>query len=148
MAKPIDLVVVFKAPIERVWAELADLASHPEWMSDAGSVEFLTESHQGVGTLMRASTEVGPIRLADTMRVTEWDERRRITVEHVGSVTGSGSFEIRPVDQGTELRWIEILIFPWWMGGPIVAALARPILSRIWRGSLEKLRARIELNGL
>ena len=147
MAKAIDLTVVFDAPLERVWAELSDLASHPEWMSDAGSVEFLTESRHGVGTLMRASTEVGPIRLADTMRVIEWEDLQRITVEHVGPVTGSGSFQIRPIVEGTELRWVETLIFPWWLGGPMGAALARPILSRIWRGSLEKLRVRVELSG-
>jgi uncharacterized protein YndB with AHSA1/START domain len=146
MAKAIDLTVVFDAPLERVWAELSDLASHPEWMSDAGSVVFLTESQRGVGTLMRASTEVGPIRLADTMRVIEWEDLQRITVEHVGPVTGSGSFQIRPTVEGTELRWVETLIFPWWLGGPIGGALARPILSRIWRGSLEKLRARVELS--
>jgi uncharacterized protein YndB with AHSA1/START domain len=146
MAKAIDLTVVFDAPLERVWAELSDLASHPEWMSDAGSVVFLTESHRGVGTLIRASTEVGPIRLADTMRVIEWEDLQRITVEHVGPVTGSGSFQIRPTVEGTELRWVETLIFPWWLGGPIGGALARPILRRIWRGSLEKLRARVELS--
>lgn len=146
MAKAIDLTAVFAAPIGVVWAELSDLASHPEWMSDAGSIEFLSEGRQGVGTLIRASTEVGPIRLSDTMRVIEWEELGRITVEHVGPVTGSGSFQIRPVDEGTELRWIETLIFPWWLGGPIGAAVARPILGRIWRGSLEKLRARVELS--
>jgi uncharacterized membrane protein len=148
MAKPIDLTVLFNAPIQRVWAELSDLASHPEWMSDAGSVEFLSDSRQGVGTLMRASTEVGPIRLADTMKVTEWEEGRRITVEHVGPVTGYGYFRIQSVGQGTELRWVESLDFPWWLGGPIGAAVARPILTRIWRGNLEKLRARVELSGL
>jgi uncharacterized protein YndB with AHSA1/START domain len=148
MTKPIDLTILFDAPIERVWAELSDLGSHPEWMSDAGSVEFLTESRDGVGTLMRASTEVGPIRLADTMRVTEWVEQRRIAVEHVGPVTGTGSFEIRNTNAGTELRWREILIFPWWLGGPIGAAVARPILSRIWAGNLERLRARVEVSDL
>jgi uncharacterized protein YndB with AHSA1/START domain len=147
MAKAIDLRVAFNAPIERVWAELADLASHPDWMSDAGSVEFLTESRRGVGTQIRASTEVGPIRLSDTMRVTEWDELRRISVEHVGAVTGSGSFEIRSVAQGTQLRWVERLLFPWWLGGPLGAAVARPILSRIWSGSLERLKRRVELSG-
>jgi uncharacterized protein YndB with AHSA1/START domain len=147
MAKPIDLTVIFDAPLDRVWAELSDLASHPEWMSDAGYVEFLSDSRQGVGTLMRAATEVGPIRLADTMRVTEWVELERITVDHVGAVTGSGSFAIRPTGDGTELRWVELLNFPWWLGGRIGAAVARPILSRIWRGSLEKLRARVELSG-
>ena len=33
MAQPISLTAVFDAPLERVWAELADLASHAEWMS-------------------------------------------------------------------------------------------------------------------
>lgn len=146
MSKPIDLSIVFDAPLDRVWAELADLGSHPEWMSDAGSVEFLSDLRQGIGTLMSASTEVGPIRLQDTMKVVEWEEGRRIAVEHVGSVTGSGTFEIRPAGQGTELRWVETLYFPWWLGGPITAGVTRPILRRIWRGSLEKLRARVELS--
>ena len=146
MAQPISLTAVFDAPLERVWAELADLASHAEWMSDAGYVEFLSESRQGVGTLIRAATEVGPIRLEDTMKVTEWEEGRRITVDHVGLVGGSGTFQIRPVDGKTELRWVETLIFPWWLGGSITAWVARLVLSRIWRGSLENLRARVELS--
>jgi uncharacterized protein YndB with AHSA1/START domain len=147
MAKAIDLRVVFDAPIERVWAELSDLASHPDWMSDAGSVEFLTDSRRGVGTQMMASTRVGPLRATDRMDVVEWVEGRVIGVEHVGSVKGTGRFEIQSAGQGTELRWIETLIFPWWLGGPLGELVARPILTRIWRGSLEKLRARVELSG-
>ena len=147
MAKPIDLGVVFDAPVERVWAELSDLGSHPEWMSDAGSVVFLGDSREGIGTVMRVSTHVGPIRLQDLMRVTGWEKERSITVEHIGPVTGSGSFQIRPTAEGTELRWVETLVFPWWLGGPVGAWVARLVLSRIWRGNLEKLRARVELSG-
>lgn len=81
------------------------------------------------------------------MEVVEWSEGRVIGVEHVGSVHGTGRFEISAVSRGTEVRWIESLGFPWWLGGPIGAWVARPILSRIWRGNLERLKRRVELSG-
>jgi Polyketide cyclase / dehydrase and lipid transport len=133
---------------EMVWSELADLQSHPEWMGDAGSIQFVGEQTAGVGTEMVVPTRVGPFRTTDLMRVVGWEEGRLIEVEHVGAVSGVGSFEIQPAPEGhTELLWSETLRFPWWLAGPLGAWLARPILKQIWRGNLDRLRRRVEVTG-
>jgi uncharacterized protein YndB with AHSA1/START domain len=145
--RSIRIVVLIGAPPDRVWAELADLGSHPEWMGDAGSVEFITVQTVGVGTRMRVPTRVGPFRTTDLMTIVEWEEGRLIAVEHEGAVSGRGRFEIRPLGPGTELTWDETLRFPWWLGGPLGAWLARPVLRRIWSENLERLRRRLEVSG-
>ncbi|MDP9143967.1 MAG: SRPBCC family protein, partial [Actinomycetota bacterium] len=68
----------------RVWAELADLASHSEWMTDADTVHFLSDQTAGVGTQFRVPTRVGPLRTTDLMTVVEWDEGKAIAVDHQG----------------------------------------------------------------
>ncbi|MGH8915989.1 MAG: SRPBCC family protein [Acidimicrobiia bacterium] len=141
---PLRLVVVLDASPARVWAELADLRSHAEWMGDAGTVELVTDRTQGVGTQMRVPTRVGPLRVTDLMTVVEWDEGRVIGVEHMGAVSGVGRFEIRPSGSGTELTWTETLTFPWWLGARLGARVARPLLRRIWGKNLERLRHRVE----
>jgi uncharacterized membrane protein len=146
MTAMIDLSIHIAAPIDRVWAELADLASHPEWMDDAATVQFLTDQRVGVGTRLAAATRIGPLRAEDVMDVIEWEEERAIVVEHVGSVKGRGRFEIQPMPDGTEMTWQEELRFPWWMGGRLGEWVAGPILRRVWTRSLERLRARVELS--
>ena len=68
------------APVEAVWREAADLASHVEWMADAESIEFQTDQRTDVGTTMQVKTVVGPFRLMDVMEVTEWEAGRLIAV--------------------------------------------------------------------
>jgi uncharacterized protein YndB with AHSA1/START domain len=147
MAARIELSIVLRATPDRVWAELADFASHPEWMDDAATVTFLGEQRTGVGTRIVAATRVGPLRATDHMEVVEWDEERLIAVDHLGSVRGSGRFEIQSVPDGTEMTWREELRFPWWLGGPLGEWVAGPILTRIWTGSLQRLKRRVELSG-
>jgi hypothetical protein len=144
--KPVHLVVFFNTPPTGVWAELADLGSHSEWMGDAEAVEFVTGQTTGEGARMRVPTRIGPFRSTDLMTVVEWEEGRSIGVEHVGAVAGVGRFELRPLGAGTELTWTEILHFPWWLGGPLGAWLARPILRRVWLRNLERLRRRVEVS--
>ena len=147
LTRPIEVAIVIDASPNRLWPELADFRSHPEWMDDAATVSFLTDRTSGVGTRIEVATKVGPLRATDVMEVIEWEDERTIVVEHLGSVTGFGRFEIRPTGTGTEMRWVEELRFPWWMGGPIGLGLARPILGRIWQGSLKRLKERLELSG-
>lgn len=133
--------VTIPAPPAMVWRDVRDLASHVEWMADAEALRFTSRRRSGVGTTFDCDTRIGPFRLVDRMEVTEWAERRRIGVRHVGLVTGTGRFTLRPAGalrRRTRFTWEEELAVPWWLGGP-VASIA---LRLVWRRNLRRLRAR------
>lgn len=131
---------------EAVWAHLEDIATHTEWMADAVAIDFLTAQRRGAGTRFACRTRVGPLRTTDLMEITEWSPPSRMGVRHTGAVSGEGHFELAPGPTGhaTRMVWHEDLRFPWWLGGPLGALGARPVLRRIWRGNLERLKAQVE----
>lgn len=140
----LQVSIVIPRPIDRVWSALAALERHSEWMADAESIEFLTDARRGVGTEMRVLTKVGPFSTNDVIRVEDWIEPRTIGVTHRGLVTGTGRFDLDPVDAGTRFTWDEDLRFPWYLGGGATAAAAAPILRRIWRGNLRRFAASLD----
>ncbi len=133
--------VTIAAPIERAWEYLSDLASHVDWMADAESIRFSSPSTRGLGTTFDCITKVGPFKTVDKMTVVEWVEARAIAVQHTGLVIGTGRFELEQRDAGCALVWTEDLRFPWYLGGPITARAARPVLKRIWMGNLRRFAA-------
>ncbi len=140
----ITVSIDIAATVDEVWRHASDLPTHAEWMADAESIEFRTEQRSGVGTQMEVFTRVGPLHTTDLMEVTEWIDRKTIGVRHEGLVTGEGRFTLEATTAGTRFTWSEQLSFPWYLGGAIVAQLARPVLRWIWRRNLESLRSRIE----
>jgi carbon monoxide dehydrogenase subunit G len=143
MARNITVFVTIGAPIDTVWADLADLASHVEWMADAESITFVTPQTSGVGTTMEVETRVGPLRLNDIMEFTGWDPPHRMAIRHQGLVTGVGEFVLTDIGgDTTRFMWTEALTFPWYLGGPITEFFAAPVLSAIWKRNLARLAAR------
>jgi hypothetical protein len=141
--------IVIEAPAAAVWAELADIAAHAEWMVDATAITFVGAQRSGVGTTFDCATRVGPVRLTDRMEVVEWTEPVVLGVRHTGLVTGRGRFTLAPVPgRATELHWTEELTFPWWMAGALGAAAGRPVLRRLWRRNLANLKVRVEARAL
>ena len=124
-----------------VWDLLRDIPSHVEWMADAEAIRFTSDRRSGVGTTFDCDTKVGPIRLVDRMEVTEWAPGRAMGVRHVGLVTGTGRFSLRPtrMRRGTRVTWEEELRFPLWLGGPLGALVGKRVLAAIWRGNLRRL---------
>lgn len=136
-----------EAPLDTVWAELADIPSHVHWMADAASLSFLDEQREGIGTTFDCVTTIGPLKTTDRMVITDWRPRQAIGVRHVGAVTGEGGFSLRrslrhPRSQ-TVVTWKETLHFPWYLGGPVGSMLAKPVLRYVWRRNLRRLAARI-----
>lgn len=141
--RPIAASVVLPAPPAAVWAEVSRIDRHVEWMADARSIRFLGEQRTGVGTRLEVDTRFGPLRTRDTMEVVEWEPPRRLGVSHRGLFTGRGVFRLEPAGPGaTTFTWEEELVFPRRCGGSLGALVARPVLLRIWRGNLARLRSR------
>ena len=127
-----------------MWAALEDIGSHVAWMDDAVAIRFTSARRSGVGTTFECDTRIGPLSLVDHMEVTEWKPRRAMTIRHVGLITGTGRFRLTKRRGrgrgGTRFVWSERLQFPWWLGGPIGALVASPVLRRVWRRDLRNLK--------
>lgn len=135
---------VLDAPPAEVWEELRHIDRHVEWMLDAESIHFTSETTAGTGTTFECTTKVGPIRLLDVMEITEWVDERLMGVRHTGVVTGTGRFTLKPVVGGrTRFTWDEELRFPWWMGGPVGGVAGARVMRLVWRRNLANLQRRL-----
>jgi hypothetical protein len=128
-----------------IWASIDDIATHVDWMADAKAIRFRGSQRQGVGTSFECDTRVGPLGLTDLMQITDWRPGKRMGVRHVGVVKGDGGFTLsRRRRGGTRFTWSERLVFPWWLGGPIGAAVGSELLRLIWVRNLHNLKRIVE----
>jgi uncharacterized protein YndB with AHSA1/START domain len=132
--------VTIDASPDAVWRAVEPIERHVEWMADAVSITFTGARRRGVGTEFDCVTRVGPFRTVDRMVVTEWEPGRAMGIEHRGLFTGRGRFTLRRKRGGrTRFTWTERIRFPWWMGGPVGALAAKPVLRTIWKRNLRRL---------
>jgi hypothetical protein len=139
----IRVSTIIDAPPSVVWADLADIASHVEWMADARAIRFLSAQTTGVGTLFECDTKIGPLTVTDVMEITEWRPNRAMGVHHTGLITGTGRFTLRRARGGrTRFQWREQLRYPPRLGGRFGALVSKPALRWVWRRNLRRLAAR------
>ena len=143
----IQVAVEIDAPPADVWSVVEPIERHVDWMADAVAIRFTGESTRGVGTEFECDTKVGPIKLTDEMSITEWEPERSMGVRHTGIVTGTGVFELEPIDLGrrTRFTWTEDLTFPWYLGGRIGEIVGgQAVMKQIWKRNLRRLTALVE----
>ena len=143
----ITVSIDLNATPDRVWSIVEPIERHVDWMADAVAIRFEGEQTRGVGTAFLCDTKVGPIRLTDHMRITEWVPGEAMGVEHTGLVTGTGIFTLAPLDEGrrTRFTWSEVLRFPWWLGGRLGELVGgNVIMKAIWRRNLKSLKNLVE----
>ena len=109
----IAMSLIINAPIEKVWASLADWESQGDWMLQT-KVEVTSKIREGVGTSIAAFTGMGKIGIMDHMQVTTWQPPNICDVVHTGSIIkGTGRFELISLDQGsTRFDWSEEILAP------------------------------------
>jgi uncharacterized protein YndB with AHSA1/START domain len=109
----IEMNLVIKAPIETVWAALADWESQGDWMLQT-TVKVTSEIREGVGTTIAAFTGLGALGVMDHMVVTSWQPPHVCDVEHTGKIIkGTGRFELIAIDSHTtRFEWSEEILAP------------------------------------
>lgn len=128
-----------------VWEVVRHVERHVDWMHDAVAIRFTSPTTSGTGTTFDCDTKVGPFRLTDKMEITRWVAGEAMGVRHVGMVTGTGEFTLEAASEGrTRFTWEERLTFPWWMGGPVGAAVGGQVLRLIWARNLKGLKQLVE----
>ena len=105
--------LVIQAPIETVWASLADWESQGDWMLQT-TVEVSSDIREGVGTTIAAFTGIGKIGVMDHMQVTKWEPPFICDVLHTGKIIkGTGRFQLTAIDaQSTRFDWSEEILAP------------------------------------
>jgi hypothetical protein len=139
-----NLDIEINADRERIWHELSDIAHHVDWMDDAKAIRFIGDQIRGVGTTFECKTRIAFITNTDVLRVTDWVEGHSLTIEHVGSVTGSGRIEVTDAGDRCAVSWYEQLTFPWFLGGVIGEQIARYFFTRVWKRDLTQLKTKCE----
>ena len=105
--------LVIDAPINTVWAALADWESQGEWMLQT-TVEVTSDIREGVGTSIAAFTGIGKLGIMDHMTVTSWNPPTICDVVHTGAIIkGTGRFELTALSENsTRFDWSEEILAP------------------------------------
>jgi len=109
----IAMSLVIKAPIQRVWAALADWESQGDWMLQT-KVDVTSQVREGVGATIAAFTGIGKLGVMDHMVVTSWQPPHICDVLHTGKIIkGTGRFELVVIDADTtRFDWSEEILAP------------------------------------
>lgn len=139
--EPVASLIVIDAPIERVWAELADIEGQPRWMHEMKAVRLLTPPPVRVGTRGEATVRIFGVSVTDPVEVTEFEAPHRFAIRHEGTFTGSGLITLEAGADGstTIVRWDETLIAP--VLPHLAARLQAPLFAAIFQADLERFRA-------
>ena len=105
--------LVIDAPINTVWAALADWESQGEWMLQT-TVEVTSDIREGVGTSIAAFTGIGKLGIMYHMTVTSWNPPTICDVVHTGAIIkGTGRFELTALSENsTRFDWSEEILAP------------------------------------
>ena len=137
------MVVLIDAPIEAVWAEIADLERQPLWMSEMKRVRVLTPGPVGVGTRAEADVRIFMIGVDDMVEVDMFQPPTRFGIRHVGAFAGEGRITLEAIDdRRTLVRWTERLRPP--LLPTLTQAFEKPILGGIFQADLERLKEIVE----
>lgn len=142
--RPMRMMTVIDAPIERTWAAVADIPLQTAWMREMTAIRLLTPGPVRVGTRGEATVRILGISVTDPVEVTELEPPTRYAIRHDGLFTGHGLITLEPGADGTTtiVRWDETLVPP--LLPEVGALLQAPILRGIFQADLHRLKQLVE----
>lgn len=103
--------ILINAPLEKIWAILADVTRTPEWVDGVKDSERTGAVREGKGLKWRESCELDRQHIEAEHEVTVWEPMRRAVIQSAlpmnGSMTRALSFDAKPdgVTVSAEFQW-------------------------------------------
>jgi len=142
--EPINSMIVVDAPIERVWAVLADVEGQARWMQEMKAIRVLTPGPVGVGMVAEADVRMFGITVTDPVTITEFEPPHRYAISHDGTFKGRGVITLEFGADGTTtiVRWEELLIPP--VLPHLGALVMTPALGAVFQADLVRFKELVE----
>jgi len=133
--------VILPVGREQAWATLLRWEEQADWMKDADSVRVLSPKREGVGVELAVKTRLFNFpAFTDRIEVVDWVPPTRIVVAHRRFVTGTGTWTLDPIDEGScRFTWVEDVSIPPPVLGAAASLVYRPFMRKVLRGSLRGL---------
>jgi hypothetical protein len=150
------VTAVAQAPAGRTWALLTDWTAHARWVPLTAVRVGQTGTGTGVGGGFEAVTRLGPLRLVDRMRITEWSPPStspprpgRVELVKLGPhLHGGAAIEVWPLPGGrTRIDWHEEVrpaYEPLARLARWADVVTRPVSRRIFAGVLHRVVTDLE----
>jgi uncharacterized protein YndB with AHSA1/START domain len=141
---PMRMLVVVDAPIEAVWAAVADVPFQVEWMAEMRELVLEPPGRAHVGQRGEATVRILGLSVADPVEIVALEPPRRYEIRHLGLFKGGGVITLEPGADGTTtiLRWDETLAAP--LLPQLGALVQAPILRAVFQADLERLKRLVE----
>ena len=120
----------FATPVERIWAELIDADSWPQWWRAVKRVELIADGDRdGIGAVRRFTWGTAlPYQLSFDMTATRIEPMQLLEGRARGELDGTGRWTLRPDAGGTHVRydWQIDIMRPWQVA---LAPVLRPLFA-------------------
>ena len=133
--KPTKLSLSIEAPIEKVFAVIADVEGFLEVVPEIVKVEFLSEQRSGVGTRFRETRMMGKREGATVLELTECVENDHVRfVSDAGGTIWDTVFTVRNVSEGV----VELTLVMEVRAYKLLSKLLNPLVMPMVRKAMAK----------
>lgn len=137
-------IAIYANP-QKIFEYVSNWEKQSDWILFT-KVKLLQGTPNQKDSLLLAVTKFGPLKVADTMIVTDWEPYERIVVEHTGRIVfGKGIFTIKNISKElSTFTWQEITPILFGFIGQFGLVLVKPVINIVFGKFLMKLKDNIE----
>jgi len=143
MAK-VERSITINAPVEKVFAYIADPMSEPEWQPGSVEVKDVTLTEEGVGSHYRWVYKMWGLRFEGESTTLEYIPNQRIVTQSKGGIVSTWTYTFEPHDGGTKANVVVEYTVPIPVLGKVAEALVLKQTEREADLAVANLKARME----
>ncbi len=143
MAK-VERSVTINAPVEKVFAYIADPMSEPEWLPGSVEVKDVTLTEEGVGSHYRWVYKLVGLRFEGESTTLEYIPNQRIVTQSKGGIVSTWTYTFEPHDGGTKANVVVEYTIPIPVLGKVAEAFALKQIEREADLAVANIKARME----